>query len=70
MAPFPSSLNEEEFRHWRSARSRWTPTVLEIVWRRSLPQASPEGFPTGTNLIVALDCKSAWVWKPISATSA
>jgi hygromycin-B 7''-O-kinase len=43
------------FRAWRAEPSRWLPVVTDIAHSHSLPHATIEAFPAGTNLVVALD---------------
>jgi hygromycin-B 7''-O-kinase len=52
---FPNPANTEAFRAWRADRSQWLPLVIEIARSHALPCRSVAAFPTGTNLVVALD---------------
>jgi hygromycin-B 7''-O-kinase len=51
---FPTLTSTEAFRAWRTDRSQWLPTAVEIAGSHALPCESIEAFPTGTNLVVAL----------------
>lgn len=52
---FPAALDGEAFRLWRRDRDRWQAAVLTICARERLAAGAPVAFPTGTNLVVALD---------------
>jgi hygromycin-B 7''-O-kinase len=43
------------FRAWRTHPASWLPAVQDIAQAHSLPCDAIETFPTGTNLVVALD---------------
>jgi hygromycin-B 7''-O-kinase len=51
----PVVSSAEAFRAWRADRLQWLPAVIEIARDHALPCESVEAFPTGTNLVVALD---------------
>ena len=55
MHSLPDLNTIEAFRAWRSDSSRCLPAALDIARRHGLPHADPQLFPTGTNLVVALD---------------
>jgi hygromycin-B 7''-O-kinase len=56
MTSFPPVFTDvPAFRAWRAEPSRWLPVVTDIAHSHSLPHATIEAFPTGTNLVVALD---------------
>jgi hygromycin-B 7''-O-kinase len=55
MHSFPDLKNIETFRAWRSDASRCLPAALDIARSHGLPYGDPKWFPTGTNLVVALD---------------
>jgi hygromycin-B 7''-O-kinase len=57
MASFPQTLEQKEFRAWRSNLRNWLPIVSDIANGLSLPHQSMEVFSTGTNLVVGLDEK-------------
>ncbi|MGC2811662.1 MAG: aminoglycoside 3'-phosphotransferase/choline kinase family protein [Bradyrhizobium sp.] len=54
--PSPPPLPDTEtLRAWRADPSRWLPMVRDIARGHGLPCADLQPFPTGTNLVVALD---------------
>jgi hygromycin-B 7''-O-kinase len=55
MHSLPDLKTIEAFRAWRSDASRCLPAALDIARHHGLPHADPHLFPTGTNLVVALD---------------
>src|ERR1700712_2288642 len=55
MHSLPGLNTIEAFQAWRADASRCLPAALDIARRHGLPHADPELFPTGTNLVVALD---------------
>ena len=55
MSAFPALANAEAFQSWRANPALWRSTVAEILRGHALPRGAPEAFPTGTNLVVALD---------------
>ena len=55
MHSLPSVENIETFQAWRSDVSQCLPAALDIARSHGLPHAEPHLFPTGTNLVVALD---------------
>ena len=55
MSAFPALANAEAFQSWRANPALWRSTVAEILRGHVLPSGAPEAFPTGTNLVVALD---------------
>jgi hygromycin-B 7''-O-kinase len=57
MTGFPTFPNAETFRQWRMNPSQWLPVAIDIARAHGLPHAAPHVFPTGTNLVVALDDK-------------
>src|ERR1700676_5737777 len=57
MPSLPSVATIEAFRAWRGAASRCLPAALDIARSHGLPHGDPHLFPTGTNLVVALDDK-------------
>lgn len=52
---FPAAMDGEAFALWRGDRDRWQAAVLVICARERLVVGTPVAFPTGTNLVVALD---------------
>jgi hygromycin-B 7''-O-kinase len=48
-------MSVETYDAWRADPSRWLPAALDIARGHSLPWTDPQVFPTGTNLVVALD---------------
>jgi hygromycin-B 7''-O-kinase len=54
-ALLPTLTSAAAFRAWRTRPSQWLPAVIDIAHRHSLPHGAIEAFPTGTNLVVALD---------------
>jgi hygromycin-B 7''-O-kinase len=55
MHSLPALSDFEAFRAWRADPSKWLPAALDIARREGLPHPDPKPFPTGTNLVVALD---------------
>src|SRR3981081_4625213 len=55
MHSLPSLRTIEAFQAWRTDASRCLPAALDIARSHGLPHADPQLFPTGTNLVVALD---------------
>jgi hygromycin-B 7''-O-kinase len=55
MHSLPSLKTIEAFQAWRTDASRCLPAALDIARSHGLPHADPQLFPTGTNLVVALD---------------
>jgi hygromycin-B 7''-O-kinase len=55
MHSFPDLKNIETFRAWRSDASRCLSAALDIARSHGLPHVDSRIFPTGTNLVVALD---------------
>jgi hygromycin-B 7''-O-kinase len=55
MHSLPSLNTPEALRVWRTDASRCLPAALDIARSHGLPHADPSVFPTGTNLVVALD---------------
>ncbi|HEV3499404.1 MAG TPA: aminoglycoside 3'-phosphotransferase/choline kinase family protein [Bradyrhizobium sp.] len=55
MHSLPDLKTIEAFQAWRSDASRCLPAALDIARSHGLPHADPHLFPTGTNLVVALD---------------
>ena len=55
MSSLPILPDFEAFRAWRRATSNWLPAALDIARGLGLPHTDPQPFPTGTNLVVALD---------------
>jgi hygromycin-B 7''-O-kinase len=55
MHSFPDLKTIEAFRAWRSDASQCLTAALDIARRHGLPHADPQWFPTGTNLVVALN---------------
>jgi hygromycin-B 7''-O-kinase len=55
MHSMPGLRNIEAFRAWRADPSRCLPAALEIARSHGLPHGDARLFPTGTNLVVALD---------------
>ena len=55
MNSFPTMTSVEAFRTWRAAPSRWSPAAMDIARGHGLPHTEPHIFPTGTNLVVALN---------------
>jgi hygromycin-B 7''-O-kinase len=51
----PVVTSAEAFRAWRADRAQWLSAVTEIARSHALPCESVEAFPTGTNLVVALN---------------
>ena len=57
MHSLPRVENIEAFEAWRADLSRCLPAVLDIARTHGLPHGDPHLFPTGTNLVVALDAR-------------
>ena len=57
MHSLPRVENIEAFEAWRTDLSRCLPAVLDIARTHGLPHGDPHLFPTGTNLVVALDAR-------------
>lgn len=57
MHSLPRVENIEAFEAWRADLSRCLPAVLDIARTHGLPHADPHLFPTGSNLVVALDAR-------------
>src|ERR1700694_3101004 len=55
MHSLPDLKTIEAFRAWRSDASQGLPAARDIARVHALPHADPQLFPTGTNLVVALD---------------
>jgi hygromycin-B 7''-O-kinase len=55
MHSLPDLENIGAFQAWRADASRCLPAALDIARRHGLPHAEADLFPTGTNLVVALD---------------
>jgi hygromycin-B 7''-O-kinase len=55
MHSLPDLKTIEAFRAWRSDASQCLSAALDIARHHGLPHADPQLFPTGTNLVVALD---------------
>jgi hygromycin-B 7''-O-kinase len=55
MHSLPSPSNFEAYQAWRADASQYLPVVLDIARSHGMPYADPHLFPTGTNLVVALD---------------
>jgi hygromycin-B 7''-O-kinase len=55
MPSLPGLDTIEAFRDWRNDAARCLPAALDIARSHGLPHADVEWFPTGTNLVVALD---------------
>ena len=55
MHSLPSLINIGAFQAWRADSSRCLPAALDIARSHGLPHGDPHLFPTGTNLVVALD---------------
>jgi hygromycin-B 7''-O-kinase len=55
MHALPDVKTIEAFRAWRADPSRCLPAALDIARSHGLPHGDPQLFPTGTNLVVALD---------------
>src|SRR5260370_29567246 len=55
MHSLPDLKTIDAFWAWRSDASRCLPAALDIARHHRLPHADPQLFPTGTNLVVALD---------------
>src|ERR1700737_42999 len=51
----PASMDAEGFRAWGAERAKWLPIVQEIALEHGLACEAAEAFPTGTNLVVALN---------------
>jgi hygromycin-B 7''-O-kinase len=57
MNSMPRLTTVAAFQAWRAEPSRGLAAALEIARSHGLPHQSPHLFPTGTNLVVALDAK-------------
>jgi hygromycin-B 7''-O-kinase len=55
MHSLPGVKDIEAFRAWRADPSRCLPAALDIARSHGLPHGEARLFPTGTNLVVALD---------------
>jgi hygromycin-B 7''-O-kinase len=55
MHSLPGLNTIEAFQAWRADASRCLPAALDIARSHGLPHADAELFPTGTNLVVALN---------------
>jgi hygromycin-B 7''-O-kinase len=55
MHSLPNVRTIEAFRAWRADPSECLPAALDIARGHGLPHDDPQLFPTGTNLVVALD---------------
>jgi hygromycin-B 7''-O-kinase len=55
MHSLPDLKNIEAFRTWRGDAAQCLPAALDIARSHGLPHADAQMFPTGTNLVVALD---------------
>jgi hygromycin-B 7''-O-kinase len=55
MELFPHMPSFEAFRTWRADAANWLPAIREIAQAHALAHDAVEIFPTGTNLVVALD---------------
>jgi hygromycin-B 7''-O-kinase len=55
MHSLPGATTIEAFHAWRADSSRCLPAALDIARSHGLPHGKPYLFPTGTNLVVALD---------------
>jgi hygromycin-B 7''-O-kinase len=55
MHSLPDLKTIEAFRAWRSDAAQCLPAALDIARSHGLPHADLKLFPTGTNLVVALD---------------
>ena len=55
MHPLPGVKDIEAFRAWRADPSRCLPAARDIAHSHGLPHRDARLFPTGTNLVVALD---------------
>ena len=55
MHALPDVKTIEAFRAWRADPSRCLPAALDIARSHGLPHGDPQLFPTGTNLVAALD---------------
>jgi hygromycin-B 7''-O-kinase len=55
MVSLPILSDSEAFRAWRADPSQWLPAALDIARSERLSHTDPNPFPTGTNLVVALD---------------
>jgi hygromycin-B 7''-O-kinase len=57
MHSLPSLKTIEAYHAWRADASQCLPAALDIARSHGLPHGDPHLFPTGTNLVVALDDK-------------
>ncbi|HEV7637033.1 MAG TPA: aminoglycoside 3'-phosphotransferase/choline kinase family protein [Bradyrhizobium sp.] len=55
MPSLPRLNSIDAFRAWRADASYCLPAAIEIARSHGLPHGDPRLFPTGTNLVVALD---------------
>ena len=55
MHSLPSVRTIEAFHAWRGDPSQCLPAAIDIARSHGLPHGDPQLFPTGTNLVVALD---------------
>jgi len=55
MPSLPPLPDTETLRAWRADPSQWLPVARDIARGHGLPYADLQPFPTGTNLVVALD---------------
>jgi hygromycin-B 7''-O-kinase len=55
MHSLPDLKSIEAFQAWRTDASQCLPVACDIARVHALPHADPQLFPTGTNLVVALD---------------
>ncbi len=55
MHPLPDLPDIAAYHAWRADPSRWLPIAADIARQHSLPGSNLHVFPTGTNLVVALD---------------
>ncbi|WP_291849485.1 aminoglycoside 3'-phosphotransferase/choline kinase family protein [Bradyrhizobium sp.] len=56
-ASLPGFAGYEAFRAWRAEPARWLPVARDIARSHGLSSAAPLVFPTGTNVVLALDEK-------------
>jgi hygromycin-B 7''-O-kinase len=54
MISFPTSIEKQHFRAWRSDPKLWLPIAIDIAKGLSLPREQVEVFSDGTNLVVGL----------------
>ena len=55
MHPLPDLPDIAAYHAWRADPARWLPIAADIARHHSLPGSTLHVFPTGTNLVVALD---------------